>query len=619
MKRSRFRKMILYLILLVAVIAVCIGLKERFSDKETDRASDLVLARELEGYLQVIPLTPEETRKLILPHLGDPLTGQDAQILFEQLQLETVYREAAEEMNLKTEEPLTHARWSRLYEKILEQMGLSEEISEAKIQFQGEYAEEHHIITDQGNFEGASAYLPFSYGETYSVYIYQNKILGIKTSETETLIGKQKSDEPETVESALEIPQTIRVLLTQDNRQETYRSQVYVKGTKAVTVTAGEKTKTVKKGSVLNCNQLMKEWGVKRLSVKTEKEGRLMLTDARGDNASSPYRGAFLVYRNGKGSWVVNRLNLEAYLYGVVPGEMPERFCEEALKAQAICARTFACRQIEGDRYSALFADVNDTTDCQMYLPSKENNKTTQAVKDTKGQVLTVHGKLAAIYYYSTSCGYTAGMEVWKSNPVSHLQSVSILTDGKKYSDPDAFLRSKKVTAYDSDSNFFRWTARANFSKYDAKVKHTLQALVDSNLAELRPAKGKSTVSVDELGAFVRISVEERLDSGYISELALYYKEGSVHIFQEHAIRTAVWAATGSLRDKDGVQINRLSILPSAAFTIEEGKNHLVILHGGGLGHGIGMSQYGAHGMAKEGATAREILEKFYPGTVVME
>ncbi|MFR5117792.1 MAG: SpoIID/LytB domain-containing protein [Eubacterium sp.] len=83
---------------------------------------------------------------------------------------------------------------------------------------------------------------------------------------------------------------------------------------------------------------------------------------------------------DGNTYWIVNELGMEDYLCGVVPGEMPASFAPEALKAQAVCARTYAALQVLGTAYEMYHADVDDTTDCQVYLPENANAAATEAV-----------------------------------------------------------------------------------------------------------------------------------------------------------------------------------------------------------------------------------------------
>ena len=110
---------------------------------------------------------------------------------------------------------------------------------------------------------------------------------------------------------------------------------------------------------------------------------------------------------------LVNELPLEEYLYAVVPSEMPASYELEALKAQAVCARSYAYNQTQGLSYPEYNAHVDDSTSFQVYGNSKEQESAVRAVDETRGQKLWYQNQVVTAYYYSTSCGKTTGIEAW--------------------------------------------------------------------------------------------------------------------------------------------------------------------------------------------------------------
>ena len=136
-----------------------------------------------------------------------------------------------------------------------------------------------------------------------------------------------------------------------------------------------------------------------------------------------PYRGTFTLSSDGKKLMLVNTLGLEAYLYGVVPSEMPSTWLPEALGAQAVVARSYALAM---RKTTGLF-DVYGDTRSQVYGGLlAEKPAASAAVDATAGEVLLYGGKVAATYFYSTSGGRTAAIaDVWRSPPVPYLVSVS--------------------------------------------------------------------------------------------------------------------------------------------------------------------------------------------------
>lgn len=125
------------------------------------------------------------------------------------------------------------------------------------------------------------------------------------------------------------------------------------------------------------------------------------------------YRGNIIIFNTGAGVTVVNDINLEQYLMGVVPAEMPSRWNIEAHKAQAIAARSYAVANLgKRSRYGY---DLKDTPEDQAYGgASAENIKTNNAVEQTAGQVLVCGNKVIPAYYHSSSGGYTLNAgSVW--------------------------------------------------------------------------------------------------------------------------------------------------------------------------------------------------------------
>jgi stage II sporulation protein D len=156
------------------------------------------------------------------------------------------------------------------------------------------------------------------------------------------------------------------------------------------------------------------------------------------------YRGSFVVSTDGKTVTVVDNVDLEQYLYGVVPSEMPHSWHPEALKAQAVASRSYALAMRRSGGAFDLYADTRS----QVYRGvAGEQEATNAAVDATAGQVLLYNGKVAVAYFYSTSGGRTAAIaDVWNAQPVPYLVSVSDPYDAiSPYHDwgPFAFTAAK--------------------------------------------------------------------------------------------------------------------------------------------------------------------------------
>ncbi len=162
--------------------------------------------------------------------------------------------------------------------------------------------------------------------------------------------------------------------------------------------------------------------GTNQVIIKTKTPGFLCSKKAW-------YRGDFIITNWGSGATLVNSLPLEDYLKGVVPAEMPSKWNMEALKAQAIAARSYAVATRNAGKHASQGFDLVDTTADQAYGgASVEKNSTSQAVDETKGIVLIQDKKVLPTYYHASSGGYT---KVWNSDS-SFLQSVPSFDDGTK-------------------------------------------------------------------------------------------------------------------------------------------------------------------------------------------
>ena len=111
------------------------------------------------------------------------------------------------------------------------------------------------------------------------------------------------------------------------------------------------------------------------------------------------------------------------------------------------------------------------------------------------------------------------------------------------------------------------------------------------------------------------LGIDARSESGCVTDLRLTFENGIAHVYNENAIRNILWSICTTLTDKNGNSAHNFHMLPSAFFSVDTEEHGIYVLYGGGLGHGIGMSQYGADGMAKSGKGYVEILGTFFPGT----
>lgn len=402
-----------------------------------------------------------------------------------------------------------------------------------------------------------------------------------------------------------------------------------------------------------------------------EDGGKISLLSVNRSQGTPAYRGSMEIRKTGQGFVVINELPVEEYLYGVVPSEMPVSYPMEALKAQAICARTYVYAHLESPGYGEYGAHVDDSTGYQVYNNTAEKEEAIQAVQETKGEVVRLNGELVDTYYYSTSCGFGADERVWnpgEEKKVSYLTAASI-SETPVFTAQDMcrgdyfheFLHNPPETDFERQEPWYRWSITVE--SIDAEslqkvLKERQEAEPDRILVE---KSGDKTGSVgsnagnadsnagnvgsnagnagsnagnvgsnagnaggnaeaagewEDIGRITDICIGKRGDGGIAESLVIKGEKKTVTVLSQYNIRAVLCAGGVTAVRQDGSKVELKMLLPSAFFEIEsvkEGENMIGYkLYGGGYGHGAGMSQNAARHMAEKGYTTADILLFFY-------
>ena len=365
---------------------------------------------------------------------------------------------------------------------------------------------------------------------------------------------------------------------------------------------------------------------------------KISLSSVNRSQGTPAYRGTMEISLTENGLVVINEVLLEEYLYAVVPSEMPAGYPLEALKAQAICARTYAYSHMLSPGLPDVGAHVDDSTGYQVYNNIMEQSATTTAVKETAGQLLYYEGMLASTYYYSTSCGFGSDEHVWRSQTaleLFYLTARSVSREGYEglesvYTAESMrdeavfaqFLETPPETDFEKEEPWYRWSYEV--SQIDSKkILQILQNRYAANRLQVLTLSGGEYVSQKpaELGAIKKIEIVSRNAGGVAEELVIEGEKATYKVITELNIRYVLCDGVTKVYRQDGSSVEMKSLLPSGFFTIstvqENGNVVGYKLSGGGFGHGAGMSQNGAKNMAEAGYTAQQILEFFYGGCQV--
>ena len=373
----------------------------------------------------------------------------------------------------------------------------------------------------------------------------------------------------------------IRILLKTDGYRGICHPRVTLQAKSGLTVTYGDNSEAIEEKLTLAPDDTRFKDGV--ITVKSSSDGKVKITSLNRGCGHPSYQGVLYLYSTAEGIVIVNELLLEKYLYGVVPSEMPSSFEKEALKAQAVCARSFAYMHLDSYAYEDYKANMDDSTSFQVYANSDYAKSAKEAVKETAGQMIWYKDKIIQAYYYSTSCGKTASAAVWGADmkkKCSYLESVSV-SDGKE--------------DYEKDLPWYHWSARIS------------GGLLSDLLSQYA---GK------DLGTIQTVEITKRDNGGAAITMKVCGGKGNLTVKTENKIRRALGGSGYKIQKNDGSYSDSTELLPSAFIDIAKDGNDFMIT-GGGFGHGIGMSQNGANEMAKCGADYKAILGKFYSGVEV--
>lgn len=338
--------------------------------------------------------------------------------------------------------------------------------------------------------------------------------------------------------------------------------------------------------------------------------GLLGVKDLKRAGTQALYHGAFELAKTNNGYFnLVNLIEVEDYLKGVVPNEMPVHFGLEALKAQSVSARNYV---LSPRTKSSPNYDVVDSVASQVYFGANtEKPLSNRAVEETEGIVALYDWELILAQYSSTAGGYTESY----SNAFSDPSSKEFPSKEKPYlkAKPDILSQTPLNTeeaaaayyksrpdAYDIRSSYFSWTREWTADELKNALQSTLAA--QSATGFVKPAFKKG----DTLDDLIELKVVRRGDSGKIIEMEVVTKSQTYKVFKELVVRRLI--------TKDG------KALPSANVVFDNEKDEngnlvAVKAYGGGFGHGVGMSQYGAGFMATElKLPFDKILKHYYTG-----
>lgn len=431
-----------------------------------------------------------------------------------------------------------------------------------------------------------------------------------------------------------DISQPVRVLIKSGNYESLTHTQIEILFVESGKKTAGAVTEPVATGQAVTLSP-------ETVTEPVILEGkRMQVTSMERGDAAPVYGGKLEISKAEDGLVLIQEVDMETYLKGVLPSEMPANYEKEALKAQAVCARTYVyCQMQEGYAYPEFKALMDDSVSFQVYMNQPVHPQTDLAVDETRGEILTQNKMPVTTWYFSTSWGQTTDTDAWLSDPCTYLEPVKVAAVSTDEA-VSAFKTEKfsgeaaKETAFQKqmdtpDENdfeygeaWYRWSARVPVKDNLETLREKLVLMQNEQPEhiEVRKKNGRTSDGIDRFGKVENVKTAERGDGGIVNALEITTDKQTILIRGQYCIRQILALPGMEITKRDETKVTDMQLLPSAFFYVkggETGEVEELLLSGGGFGHGAGLSQNGANSMAKKGWNYDEILDFFYKDTQI--
>ncbi len=321
------------------------------------------------------------------------------------------------------------------------------------------------------------------------------------------------------------------------------------------------------------------------------------------------YRGSMIFIKDDNNLMtIINKVGLEEYLYSVLGREMSPSWPIEALKAQAICARTYSINNWR--KYASYGFNLDNTQNSQVYSGiSSEGDRTIQAVEETRGQLVMYDGKLAQTFYSSSCGGKTANVKyVWGSE-FPYLVSVD-----------DPYENPEEISNYNWSVEYSADEIKEFLTKREIDIGNVVNVEVikeDNGTVydvKITGESGEHHIKNDSVRGFFNLKSQYFTISSPSSPVTY----PSVAVIGGNGISSV---SLNNIAVFNGSVTSALCIISSQGIADivpnEANTSDKFIFNGHGWGHRIGMSQWGAKGMADQGLSAYDILSHYFQGTYV--
>lgn len=427
------------------------------------------------------------------------------------------------------------------------------------------------------------------------------------------------------------IAENIRVMINSTGFTSLFHDNVIITSTDDFKMYYGDSEAFYKANDIVTIEKNSEYLASGRVRFETSNEnGKLKIMSIERGSGNPEYRGSIEVALYDDGLTIINDLSIEEYLYAVVPSEMPTNYGEEALKVQAVCARSYAYSHLNNNDYGKYGAHLDDSVNSQVYNNSPENEHSIYAVKDTYGKAMFYDDLVVYAYFFSTSCGVTSNSnDVWLTtkNTPNYLVGCMQTPEGGDFDFSQeeefrSFIDNPDQSDYfEREYPMFRWNTTITIGDIKDSIDNNLENRINANPEFITVLNGQGEYEqkvINTIGEITNITITSRGKSGIAKEAIIEGSENTIRVQGEYNIRTLISPFNAQINKCDGTVATGWKMLPSGYFYVnpisDNGNVTSFSFIGGGYGHGVGMSQNGVKVMVTRGYTVYDILLHYYPG-----
>lgn len=329
---------------------------------------------------------------------------------------------------------------------------------------------------------------------------------------------------------------------------------------------------------------------------------------------------------------VINEIEIEKYLESVLATNNNGNNNPEMLKTLSVIYRTTAINYINENNLKNIGANLDDSSKYIGYNNKKVEDTFKNIVEVTKGQILLSENNVIKLTYFSYSAGVTGNSgDIWadknyytypsENKPyLLHIKDFeeNIYENLQEEVNANIFYKTKDVSSIEKNSNWFRWSTTLEESDI-SKINNNIKELYKTEKYFIKTLENGNYIykPIEDIGKIKDINVKKRGEAGNIMELEIVGDKNTVLLISDATIKKVF--SLKSIINNIG-EIVKISNLPSTYFVFDKiydnnGYLKKITLYGGGYGHGVGLSIYGANEMAKSGKNYEDILLKYYSNT----